>query len=164
MEINGLPLHPLIVHATVVLIPLAALLALVYAGMPRLRWATRWPMAAAALAALGSVVAAYLAGRDFLSTLEQPGGKFEAGQSAVIMLHQERAEVLLWLTVVFSAFTLMSVWGLGGPSSLASGRGQRTQASGVIEWSLVTMLVVLAVSLILMTIATGEAGARSVWG
>ena len=44
MEINGLPLHPLVVHAAVVFLPCAALLALVYAAVPRWRWAVRWPM------------------------------------------------------------------------------------------------------------------------
>ena len=44
MEINGLPAHMLIVHAAVVFLPLASVLALVYAGVPRWRWATRWPM------------------------------------------------------------------------------------------------------------------------
>ena len=35
MEINGLPLHPLAVHAAVVFGPLAALLALAYAVLLR---------------------------------------------------------------------------------------------------------------------------------
>jgi hypothetical protein len=34
MEIAGLPLHPLVVHGAVVLSPLAALVALAYAGVP----------------------------------------------------------------------------------------------------------------------------------
>lgn len=164
MEINGLPAHALIVHAAVVFVPLAATLALAYAGVPRLRWATRWPMVAFTIAALGSVLAAYFAGRDLLKTFEEPGGKFEAGQSPVIQLHQERAEVLLWLTVVFVVIVLLAAWGLGGPSGLISGRGARGRHTELIEWSLVAFLVVLAISLILMTIATGEAGSRSVWG
>ena len=50
MEINGLPLHVLIVHAAVVFGPLAALSALAYVGLPswrdRLRWVTlgRWSL------------------------------------------------------------------------------------------------------------------------
>ena len=44
MEINGLPLHPLVVHAVVVLSPLAALGGLLYAAVPRWRWWLRWPL------------------------------------------------------------------------------------------------------------------------
>ena len=158
MEINGLPAHPLIVHAAVVLVPLAAFLALAYAGIPRLRWATRWPMVVTGLAALGAVLAAYFSGKDFIET------RFPEERTSLIELHQERAEVLLWLTVVFVAFVLAAAWGLGGPSALASGRGARGKHASVIEWSLVSMVVVLAIALFLMTAYTGEAGARSVWG
>lgn len=41
MEFFGLPLHPLVVHAAVVFVPLAALLVMVFAVFPRHRWATR---------------------------------------------------------------------------------------------------------------------------
>jgi uncharacterized membrane protein len=41
--IGGLPLHPLVVHATVVLVPLAVLGALAIVAFPRLDGATaRW--------------------------------------------------------------------------------------------------------------------------
>ncbi|MBD8870148.1 DUF2231 domain-containing protein [Nocardioides donggukensis] len=158
MDINGLPLHPLVVHAAVVLIPIAAVLAGLYAAVPRWRWATRWPMAGAALAALGSVLVAYFSGRDFVKE------RFPDERSTVIQLHEERAEVLLWLTIIFVAVVLLAAWGLGGPSALASGRGARGKHAPLIEWSLVAMLAIFAVSLILMTIQTGEAGARSIWG
>jgi uncharacterized membrane protein len=46
MEINGVPLHPLVVHAVVVLGPLAALVGLAYAAVPRWRWLLRWPLLA----------------------------------------------------------------------------------------------------------------------
>lgn len=157
MEINGLPAHALIVHATVVFIPLASLLALAYAAVPRLRWATRWPMVAGAAAALGAVLAAYFTGRDFIKE------QFPDARTSTIQLHEERAQVLLWLTIVFTVIVLLAAWGLGGPSSLVSSWGARDQHTPVIEWSLVSFLVVFAVAILLMTIATGEAGARSVW-
>jgi hypothetical protein len=45
MTFAGLPLHPLVVHAAVVLTPLAALLVVGSAVLPR--WLTRWPAGAA---------------------------------------------------------------------------------------------------------------------
>ena len=50
-EIFGLPLHPLIVHATAVLVPLAALLVIAVVVSPRLRaWAGPLPMALSLIA------------------------------------------------------------------------------------------------------------------
>jgi hypothetical protein len=161
MEINGLPAHVLLVHAAVVFIPLGALISFAYAVVPRWRWLTRWPAVGGALLALVAVVATYLSGQDFL---ERRIAAASIQETAVLTLHQERAEILLWLTVVFTASVLLAAWGLGGPSSLTSGRGARGKHDPLIEWSLVAMVVVFAVAVLLMAIATGEAGARSVWG
>ena len=49
MQIAGLPLHPLVVHAAVVLIPLTALLTIGLAVLPRWRWLLRWPTAGASV-------------------------------------------------------------------------------------------------------------------
>ena len=42
---DGLPVHPLVLHAVVVLAPLLAILALLYAFVPRVRLGLRWPLA-----------------------------------------------------------------------------------------------------------------------
>ena len=55
MEIAGLPLHPLVVHAAVTAIPLSAALAIAFAVLPRLRWLSRWPTAG--FAVIGAVLA-----------------------------------------------------------------------------------------------------------
>lgn len=160
MEINGLPAHVLIVHAAVVFVPLASALAFVYAVVPKWRWATRWPAVGLGVAALGAVTAAYLSGKDFVDRFGANGLDVPAG----VKLHEEKAEVLLWLTVVFVAVLLLAAWGLGGPSALTSGRGARGRHDPLIEWSLMAGTVVFSLSLILMTIQTGDAGADAVWG
>ena len=50
-RISGLPAHPLIVHAAVVLVPLLALGAIVYAVVPPLRKHFRWAVGLLAIAA-----------------------------------------------------------------------------------------------------------------
>lgn len=56
--IAGLPIHPLVVHAVVVLAPLSALLAVAYAVKPAWRHALRWPtVGLTALTALSAVLA-----------------------------------------------------------------------------------------------------------
>ena len=67
MEINGLPLHPLVVHAAVIFGPLAALAALGYL-VPRWRDTLRWPMVGLAVIATGALVLAYFSGGDFLDS------------------------------------------------------------------------------------------------
>jgi hypothetical protein len=73
MEIGGLPVHVLVVHAAVVLTPLAALTAIVFAVVPRWRWLTRWPALVSGLVALGAVVAAKLSGDNFVENRPEPG-------------------------------------------------------------------------------------------
>ena len=51
-SIAGLPLHPLVVHATVVFTPLAALAALAYVFLGRYRDLLRWPTLVLAVAIL----------------------------------------------------------------------------------------------------------------
>jgi hypothetical protein len=158
MEINGLPVHPLIVHAAVVLLPMAAVLASVHACVTRWRWATRWPTVAVTAAGLGTVVLAYFSGKDFI---EQ---RYPEEVPSAVLLHEERGEILLWVTVVFTLVVLLAAWGLGGPSALASGWGARGRHDGLVEWSLVGMVLFFALAVLLMAFATGEAGARAVWG
>jgi hypothetical protein len=60
-EFNGLPMHPLVVHAAVVFVPLLCLLAVVYAVVPRVRLMVGW---AAAALAVGAPIAAWVATRS----------------------------------------------------------------------------------------------------
>ena len=158
MEINGLPVHPLVVHAAVVFLPLAAVLALVYAAVPRWRWATRWPLVGLTAIALGSIMTAYFSGRNFLH--QRP----ELEQLSAVQLHRERAGVLFWVTIVFAVLVGLAAWGLGGPSGLASGRFARGRHNPLVEWSLVALLVIMSIVSLAMVIQTGDAGATAVWG
>ena len=158
MEINGLPLHPLVVHAAVVFLPLASLLALVYAAVPRWRWATRWPLVGLTAVALASIMTAYFSGRNFLD--QRP----ELKQLSAVKLHQERAAVLFWVTIVFALLVGLAAWGLGGPSGLASGRWARGRHNPLVERSLVALLVIMSIVSLAMVIQTGDAGATAVWG
>lgn len=156
MEINGLPAHPLIVHMAVVLIPVAALLAITYAAVPLWRWSTRWPMVGTSIAAMGAVMLAYFSGRSFLEQRPE--------LESIVQPHEERAEILFWLSIVFVCVVLLSAFALGGPSALVSGRGARGRHAPLIEWTLMAMLIIISVAVVAMTFQTGDKGARMVWG
>jgi hypothetical protein len=145
MEINGLPLHPLVVHAAVVFGPLAALAALLLVAVPRWRDRLRWPMLALAVVAVGSIVAAYYSGRSFLSSRPPP-----IRTSPQVLTHEHLARQLLWVTLAFGLVALLAGW-------LAT-RG------GALRVALDVLLGVGAVLMLVWLARTGDAGARAVWG
>jgi hypothetical protein len=61
-HILGVPSHPLMVHAAVVLVPLLDIGAILYALLPRVRRHCHWVVAALAVLASGSIIATKLSG------------------------------------------------------------------------------------------------------
>lgn len=143
MEINGLPLHPLVVHAAVVFGPLAAVAALGYL-VPRWRDRLRWPLVALALVATGAIVVAYFSGGDFLDS------KPELSASPQVEAHEELGEQLLWVALGFGLVALLAAW--------------LHRRTGALRIVLDVLVAVGAIAVVVMVIRTGEAGARAVWG
>jgi hypothetical protein len=143
MEINGLPVHPLVVHAAVVFGPLAALAAL-GTLVPRWRDRLRWPMVVLAVLATGAIVVAYLSGGDLLDS------KPELRTSPLVEEHEERAELLLWTTLAFGVVAL--------------GAGWLHARTGAVRVVVDVLLGLLALAVLVLVIRTGDAGARAVWG
>jgi uncharacterized membrane protein len=143
MEINGLPLHPLVVHAAVVLGPLAALSALAYV-VPRWRPRVRWPMLVLAVLATGAIVLAYFSGVNFLDS------KPELRSSPQVETHEHRGVILLWVTLAFGVVAVLAGWW-----------GTR---SGGLRVLLDALLAVGGLAVLVLVVMTGEAGARAVWG
>jgi hypothetical protein len=156
MEITGLPVHPLVVHAAVVFAPLACALAVVFAVVPRWRYLTRWPTVVTTVLALVSVWVARFSGEDLLASrpeLEQ-----------IISTHEERGELLSLLLAGFTVVVLLAAWALPGRSGLVSGAGAREAKVAVLAKVLPALLVVGAVLVAVWTVLTGDAGSRVLWG
>jgi len=156
MELGGLPLHPLVVHAAVVFTPLAGLVAIVFAVVPRWRWLTRWPAGVTALAALGSVVISKLSGQSFLDQRPE--------LAPLVRVHQERAELLLWFVIGFFVIVAAAVWMVSSTSPLPSGRGARDAAVSWADRVLPILVVLSSLAVIVQVVLTGDAGSRAVWG
>ncbi|MFG1817488.1 DUF2231 domain-containing protein [Kribbella sp. NPDC049174] len=152
---GDLPLHVLVIHAAVVVLPVAALTAIAFAVLPRWRWLLRWP---ALLLALGSLVLAYVAkesGQAFVAavpTLEQ-----------AVRVHEERGDLLFWFCLIFAVVAVAAFLLLGGTSALASGKGAKATKSKPLELVTSAAVVVIGVLVIWQTIRTGDAGAKAVW-
>lgn len=137
------------VHGAVVLAPLAALLAIAYV-VPPWRDRLRWPVLVAALLALGAVVLAYLSGesfRDANAFFNDPA----APATEKIDAHQDYGFLLLWCTVGFGVVVLLNVL------------LHHVEARWV-RILLAVLLVADAVTVIVLTYLTGDAGAKAVWG
>ena len=155
MEIAGLPLHALIVHAAVVLIPLTALLAIAFAVLPRWRWLTRWPTA---VASVGSVAIVFVATKSG-EALEE-----DRQLERLVRTHSERGELLANLTIVLAVVVLAAAFTLPGPSGLASGKGAVARRVAYADKVLPVLVVVAAVVVLVQVFLTGDSGARAVWG
>jgi hypothetical protein len=155
MEINGLPLHPLVVHAVVVLAPLAALTGLAYAFVPRWRWLLRWPFVALAVGTAVAAIVATAAGEALLDARPE--------LEALVDDHQDWGELLRTASIAYAAAAAFGAWALGGPSALVSGRGAR--GTNPVGGAIATVLVAVgAVALLVLVFLAGDSGSRAVWG
>ncbi len=147
--VNGLPLHVLSVHATVVLVPFAALLGLVFA-VPRLRDWALFPLPLVAAAAAVSTWVSVQTGE----TLQAAGGQGAAGLGGpvadLVDEHQELGEQLLLMVVAYAV--LVSI------AAVVARRAGRGLTVGL------SVLVVLAAATVgVQTYRVGELGSRAVW-
>ena len=164
MEITGLPVHPLVVHAVVVLLPLAVLLALAFAFLPTWRWLTRWLTLACTVGAVAAVFVARQSGRSFLE-----GRPFllQAGSPARqhVLAHQHYANILWWVSLVFLLVVVAAFVLLPGPTGLADGSLDHAgTTSALAVRGLPALLAVVGLATLVLCVLTGDAGARSVWG
>jgi uncharacterized membrane protein len=101
--VGGVPVHPLVVHAVVVLVPLAALGGIAIALVPALRRRYGPLLGAAAAAAVASVVLAQETGEKLFARQSARFGPDQAEEAGLMERHRELAEQLLPWTVVLLA-------------------------------------------------------------
>ena len=147
MEINGLPLHALVVHAAVVLGPLSALVGILYALMPRWRDYLRWPLVAFVAVAVGAIWTAYLSG----GMLEDanPDSYQSDELRGLLDTHEDRANILRW---VASGFGLVSF-----AAALWHSR------TGPMRTVLTSLVLAGGVATAIYCVLVGDAGAQIAW-
>ena len=150
-----MPLHPLVVHAVVVLGPLAALAGLVYAAVPRWRWLLRWPLLVLAVLTAATAFLATTSGDELLDARPE--------LEPVVEEHEERGELLRNVALGYVPVSVLAAWALGGVSALASGRGAR-ETRGALGMVAAVLLAVASVALLVTLFLAGDSGAQAVWG
>lgn len=142
MTLFGLPLHPLVVHAAVVLLPLAALGAIVIAVSARARKRFGWPVVIGAITAAGAAVGARVTGESLA------GGT--TGGTGALATHMTWGLLAPWFAGGLAVATLLLV--LGGSSS----RPLRITMS--------LLAVIAALAGLAVIVIVGHSGSTSVWG
>lgn len=148
---NGLPLHPLLVHAVVVLLPLAGLLVLVHALWPAARRRLGWITPAVALAAVVSTALAKQAGE----ALEQ-----QVAETGLLEAHTRLGDRLLpWAVGVLLVALVVWAWfAFAAPRLTLS---KKAGVASVAALAIVSAAVVVPAGVLVFQV--GESGAASVW-
>ncbi len=154
MEFRGIPLHPLVIHAVVVFVPLAALAAIAM-SVPKWRWLARWP---ALLLTLGATAAAYVA------TLSGDQLKEDRQlNSPQVHTHEEWGERLMIAMWIFAAVVVIAFVVLPHVTRIAGGRNREARVAAL-EKPLMVLVPLAAVAVLVLVVITGDAGAKAVWG
>lgn len=158
----GLPLHPLVVHAVVVLVPLAVLAAVLVAVWPTARARFGWPAVVVAAAATASIPLATSTGEDLRDRLSP---------DPLIATHAELGDQLLILMAPM-AVLLTGLVLLARRRRLAEAT-EATEATGTPatapRWTrpaavaLTIAVVALAALSAVQVVRIGDSGARAVW-
>lgn len=145
-EIVGIPLHPLLVHAGVVFIPLAALGTIALALVPR--WRKPYGPLVLAAAALSLIIVPITtrSGENLLGSLELGGPVLEKVEE-----HQAMGERVIWAVLPMFALNL---------AMLLMTRAERPAREVTIVAWLATIAAVVATVLVVLT---GHLGSQAVW-
>jgi hypothetical protein len=155
-KIGDLPLHPLVVHAAVIGIPLAALLALLFA-FPRTRQWARWPLA---ITVVGATAVTYVARQSGLALEAALGIKPGNPVGDLILQHSLLANQLFYIMIVFAVIGLLNVFLV---SRRTSDGGAAAKQSAIVRIVLPVLLVAVAVVALVWVVRIGDLGARAVW-
>jgi hypothetical protein len=153
-QINGMPVHALVIHAAVVFVPLLAVVAIVYAVVPRWRAKVGW---AAVLLAIAAPVTTFVS----MQSGEQLRGRLVAdGMSgpplAKIDDHMGFGTLTFYFALALGVVTLVMVF-------LTARRTERPLPR-VADLGLAVIVVVLAALSGYYVFKTGDSGAQAVWG
>lgn len=145
--INGIPLHPLVVHAVVVLLPLATLGAIAIAL--RASWRLRYGPLVVAAAALSTILTPIATSSG--ESLERRVG--DPGQ------HAQLGDQLIWFAVPLLALSAALVW-------LEWRQDRRTDvgSSRRLVQVVAGLVVVAALASTVQVYRVGDSGARAAWG
>ncbi|WAC53948.1 DUF2231 domain-containing protein [Gordonia sp. SL306] len=154
--VNGLPAHPLLVHAVVVLVPLASLMAVLAVLWPAARRRLEFLVPLAALAALIAVPLATSAGE----ALEARVPHTEAVEH-----HTQLGEQMIYWAGPLFALTFL--WWAAHDERVRAFVSDRFPVFGragrAVDWLLGAATLVVAIGSVITIYRIGDSGSRAVW-
>lgn len=138
----GLPTHVLVIHAVVVLVPLASIGVIVYAAVPGWRRTLRWPTLAVATAGAVAAPVAYFSGQQLRDRIG--AGELESVQRHADLGLRALIVIIAWWAVCAALLGLSAR--LNDPAIL------------------LVIAVLLSVAVIVAVVLTGHSGSDAVWG
>ncbi len=175
MDIFALPLHPLLVHFPVVLIPLFIAAIVSYILVPHLRQRIGWLVMGLAIAASLGAVAGWWSGHQFYDEHVEMIAKSGADTSkftALLAQHLSYGDITVWLVPATAALTLLFGYldrkrrNLGAipteSGDATAGEAPYAPAKLAMTGLAVVILVAAAVSA-WFVFQTGHSGADVVW-
>jgi uncharacterized membrane protein len=150
-DVLGLPVHPLSVHAPLVLVPLAAILTLIVAASPDRRAKWGWLTAIVATVALASTYVARLSGQDLEEAL------FPDTLPPLVADHKQLGSNAIWF--------VLALWlAVCALLLLDLDRRRRTHISSpILSTILAVVTIMVAMAAIAQIFWTGWSGAKSHW-
>lgn len=145
-DILGIPLHPLVVHAVVVFVPLAVLGTIVFAVVPRWRRAYGWLVVAASLVALVTVPLATRTGRRLRDDLELGGPVLD-----IIQDHEQMGDRVIWAVAPMFVLNVVAM--------LLVRAGRPTKVVTVVA----ALSSIAAIVALILVVLTGHLGSKAVW-
>ena len=154
IEIAGLPAHILLIHAVVVLAPIAGLGAIAYAAAPGWRGYLAWPLG---VLSLGLVPLSLLTA--------EAGEQLEKARpsSALIREHAEQGDVLKAVSVVFFVVVAAALVVSHEPIGRRFAVLGRLRTNRAVRIALLVVVAAAGAFFIYQSIITGHSGAASVW-
>jgi hypothetical protein len=166
--INGLPVHALVVHAVVVLLPLMALVTIAFTIRPKWRPGLPWAIFGN-LVAMGSAYAAAESGGNLQVRLSVQAGQEIAAE------HGDLGSVLPNFGIGLVVASVLAYLLVGRSSTGSSSRGRRTlddrdgsafdapRTSAVATALAVVLVVGAGAAATYWTYRVGDSGAKAVW-
>ena len=158
-KLFDLPAHPLLVHAPVVLLPIAAILMVMFSVKPAWRLAAGWWP----LALVGVTVVLLLGAKESGEALIEAYDRANGEGAVDIKLHESLAETTFVMTLVWF-FLLAALTAMERLEGLRTGAlafvATNTRARQALGW----LVAVVGLFAMVWMIRTGHEGAKSVWG
>lgn len=153
-QVNGLPVHILVLHAAVIFVPLLALGAIVYGFVTAWRPKIGWAVALLAVVAPVSALITKLSGTEFYNRLLSEERVSPAGK-VILDGHMENGTITFWLALALGVVSLVLV--------ALTARNPRALPK-IADLGLALVLVVLSGVTVYYLYKTGDSGATAVWG